>query len=121
METAEQRAIKLGREIVPLSYHNDLYVMPHSYDYINDILNVDVMPFSAPKWSEIAYQFANHDNIKFDKRYQPYRVDGQPRVATNGVVWVRFITPFIDRSRVALNIWSKQPNHATAEIQLLFP
>lgn len=119
METAEQRAIKLGWQVVPLSYHDDLYVIPHSYDYINDILNIDVMPKSAPKWAETAYQFAKHGNMKFDKRYQPYGVDGQPRVATNGVVWVRFITPFVERSQAALHIWSRQPNHAAAEIQLM--
>ena len=56
--------------------------------------------------------------MKYDRSWEPYGIDGQPRVSYSGNVWARYIGDFMDGSRVALHIWAQQPSHREAEEQL---
>jgi hypothetical protein len=76
------------------------------------------MPRSPPKWAETAYKFGKEDKVSYDRSYKIYGIDGQPRVSYSGLVWVRYIAPFEDNSRVGFNIWSLHPSHEQAEAQL---
>ena len=103
-------------EIFPLTMHDDLVVSPQAYDKGTDTFHLDVMPQSAPLWADTAYHFAK--GAKYDNDYNVHGIDGQPRVSYSGLVWVRYISDFLDGSRVAFHVWSKQPSHKHAEQQL---
>jgi hypothetical protein len=105
-------------EIAPLTQNCNLGVYPHAYDPEVDTLYLDVTPRIQSKWFETAYQFAKHENMKYDRSYKIYGIDGQPRVSYSGLVWVRYLSPFEDGSNVGLNIWSQQPSHVDVEAQL---
>ena len=108
----------LMEEIYPLTQHNDLGILPVAYRPGEDTLYLEVMPRSGPKWAETAYGFAKQENMKYDRDYEVYGIDGQPRVSYSGLVYVRLKAPFLDGSKVVLNIWSQQPSHEEAEAQL---
>jgi hypothetical protein len=76
------------------------------------------MPRSPSKWAETAYKFGKDEKVSYDHSYKIYGIDGQPRVSYSCLVWVRYIAPFEDNSRVGLNIWSLHPSHEQAEAQL---
>jgi hypothetical protein len=56
--------------------------------------------------------------MRYDKNSGIYGTDGQPRVSFSGLTWVRYITDFVDGSKVTLHIWSDQKTHEAAEAQL---
>jgi hypothetical protein len=117
-ERVQQRILWLMDEIYPITQHSDLGVLPLGYDAEGDILYMDVMPRSGPKWAETAYQFAKQGGMKYDRDSGVYGIDGQPRVSYSGQVWARYVGNFLDGSRVAFNVWSQQPSHREAEEQL---
>lgn len=109
---------KLLGNLAPLAQHSNIHVLPHSHNPISDTLNIEIIPRSSPKWAKTAFEFANHQNIKYDQDKSVYGIDGQPRVSYSGMVWVRYLTPFEENSKIALQIWSQQPSHSEAEEQL---
>lgn len=116
-EYLERIEMLLG-ELFPITQHSDLVVFPTSYNKKTDTLYTQVQPASPPKWAYTAHEFANHEGMKYDRDSEAFRVDGQPRVGGPGLVWVRYVGPFVDGSRVGLHIWSQQPSHEEAEQQL---
>jgi hypothetical protein len=106
------------KEIIPLTFHSDLYIVPHAYVPDSDTLHIDVMPRSPAKWAETAYRFGSQ-NTKYDRSFRLFGIDGQPRVNFSGLVWVRYLSDFLDDSKVGMNIWSQQPSHYKAEEQLM--
>ncbi len=117
-ERVQQRILWLMDEIRPITQHNDLDILPLGYSKDEDILYMDVIPRSDPKWAETAYRFAKQDGMKYDRDSGIYGIDGQPRVSYSGQVWARYIGQFLDGSRVAFHVWSQQPSHEDAEDQL---
>ena len=98
-ERVQQRILWLMDEIRPMTQHNDLGILPLGYSKDEDILYMDVIPRSGPKWAETAYRFAKQDGMKYDRDTSIYPFDGQPRVSYSGGVWVRFIGDFMDGSK----------------------
>ena len=117
-ERVQQRILWLMDEIRPIAQHNDLGILPLGYDAEGDILYVDAVPRSGPKWADTAYGFAKQDGMKYDRDSGVYGIDGQPRVSYSGQVWARYIGQFLDGSKVAFHVWSQQPTHEEAEEQL---
>jgi hypothetical protein len=116
---SSRRAYRLMKEVYPITQHNDIGVLPVGYSPEEDTLYLEVMPRSAPRWAETAYQFAKQEGMKYDRERSGYGIDGQPRVSYCGKAWVRFLTDFVGGSRVALHIWSQHPSHEEAEEQLV--
>ena len=117
-QDARKRLDRLLSSLYPMAMHNDLEIYPRGYDVEADVLYLDVMAASFPMWADVAYEFANHEGMKYDRNYDVYGIDGQPRVSYSGLVWVRFLGDFEDESRVGMHIWSQQPSHIQAEEQL---
>jgi hypothetical protein len=120
-QKTRDRALGLEKDLAPLFQHPDLYVyFSHMgfYDPDSDIAYVNVYPRCPVNWASTAYRFAKQPGMKYDRRMMPYGVDGQPRVSSDGRVWVRYMGDFEDGSRVGLHIWSWQSSHQEAEEQL---
>ena len=105
-------------ELAPLSYHSDILISPHAYIPESDTIYLNVVPKSPAKWAETAYSFCQDNDFKYDRSHRLYGIDGQPRVSSDGFVWVRYIWDFLDGSKVGMNIWSQQPSHSAAECEL---
>jgi hypothetical protein len=112
------RAREILNELVPLSYHSDIFVYPRYFDHETDTLYMEILPCSGPRWAQTCYQFATQEGMKYDRSGAVYGIDGQPRVSYDGLVWVRYIGDYEDGSKVAFHIWSQQPSHRAAEKQL---
>ena len=117
-EKTKQRISKLLKYLDPLFQHSNIFITPTVYIPKTNTLHLDITPRSSPEWAKIAYQFAHHDGMRYDKGTDVHGIDGQPRVSYSGCAWVRFINDFEDGSKVVLNIWSQQPSHRDAENQL---
>jgi hypothetical protein len=87
------------------------------YDKGRDSFHLSVRPKSAPMWAETAYKFS--EEAKYDRSFNVHGIDGQPRVSYSGLVWARYISDFMDGSKVVLNVESQQPSHSKAEEQLM--
>lgn len=117
-EETQARIDWLLDELAPLSYHSDINVGPHAYDPKTDTIYMNANVRLPGKWAKIAYEFGNHDGMKYDRGFRFYGIDGQPRVSSDGLVWVRYVGDFLDGSKVGMNVWSQQPSHFDAEVQL---
>ena len=113
-----ERVEWLFDEVSPLAYHSDLIIEPHAYLPDIDTLHIDVIPRSPAKWAKTAYEFGSQ-GMKYDRSFRIFGIDGQPRVDFSGMVWVRYVSDFLDGSKVAMNIWSEQPSHNYAERELM--
>lgn len=118
-EKVRERIDWLMEEIAPVMQHADIDVIPRCYNIDLDTLYLDVSPGSGPEWASTAYEFAKHEGMKYDREPGDYGIDGQPRVSYSGLVYARYVGPFLDGSRVGFNIWSQQPSHRDAEEQLM--
>jgi hypothetical protein len=115
---SNEKISKLLKYLDPLFQHSNIFIEPTAYNLRTNTLHLDINPRSSPEWAKIAYQFAHHEGMRYDKETEVYRIDGQPRVSYSGFAWVRFINDFEEGSKVVLNIWSQQPSHMDAENQL---
>jgi len=117
-EKIQKRVNQLLSELKPLFQHSDILVTPSHYNQALDTLCLEVIPRSPISWAKTAYKFASQEDMKYDRDSQVYGIDGQPRVSYSGQVWARYVSSFVDSSKVAFHIWSQQPSHAEAEEQL---
>jgi len=115
----EEKVIGLLDELIPLTQHSDLTLYHYGYSPSRSTLYLEILPRSSSNWASTAYRFANQPNMKYDRDASVYGIDGQPRVSSDGNVWVRFKQPFLENSNVALQISSNQPSHHDAEMQLM--
>jgi hypothetical protein len=118
LEKYSSRARQILNELVPLTYHSDIFVYPRYFDHETETLYMEILPCSSPRWAQTAYSFAKQPGMKYDRSTEVYYIDGQPRVSYDGLVWARYIGDFEDGSKVAFHIWSQQPSHREAEEQL---
>jgi hypothetical protein len=114
----KKRIDRLLEDLRPLAQHNDISVYPTTYDIKNDAIHLEVIPKSSLEWAKTVYKFTIQPNLKYDRGSHIYGIDGQPRCSYSGMTFVRFISPFLDGSKVGLHIWSQQPSHEDAEDQL---
>lgn len=117
-KAAEKKFLELLKSLYPLTQHSDLYVYPAGYDPESETIYIELIPRVPVHWSKVAYQYGRDKSMTYDREWEPYGIDGQPRVSSDGLVWVRYVTDF-EGSRAKVHIWAQQPSHGEAEEQLV--
>ena len=118
-EEAQARINWLMDELAPISGHSDIYVSPHAYDPKSDTVYLNAAVRPPVKWADAAYKISKDNDFKYDRDFKVYGLDGQPRVSSDGLVWVRYVGDFLDGSTVGMNVWTRETSHHNAEVQLL--
>lgn len=90
---------------------------PAGYDPEIETIYIEVIPRCPVNWARTAHHYAKHDGMVYDRDWGPYGIDGQPRVSSGGLVWVRYRSDF-GGWNATLHIWAQQPSHREAEEQL---